>query len=111
MFAGFFVLGPSPKRLLIRGIGPTLGVFGVTGVLADAQIFVRRSDGTVVASNDNWSGADVSTAASAAGAFALTAGSRDAALIASLSPGGYTVELSGVGGVTGVGLIEVYELP
>lgn len=111
MFAGFFVLGPTPKRLLIRGIGPTLGVFGVTGVLADAQIFVRRSDGTPVASNDNWSGADVSAAASATGAFALPAGSRDAALIANLSPGGYTVELSGVGGATGVGLIEVYELP
>jgi hypothetical protein len=111
MFAGFFVLGPTPKRLLIRGVGPTLGVFGVTGVLADSQIFVRRSDGTLVASNDNWSGADVSAAASATGAFALPAGSRDAALIANLSPGGYTVELSGVGGATGVGLIEVYELP
>ena len=111
MFAGFFVLGPTSKRLLIRGIGPTLGVFGVTGVLADSQIFVRRSDGTLVASNDNWSGADVSAAASATGAFALAAGSRDAALIVNLSPGGYTVELSGVGGATGVGLIEVYELP
>ena len=111
MFAGFFVLGPNAKRLLIRGIGPTLGVFGVTGVLADSQIFVRRSDGTLVASNDNWSGADVSSAASATGAFALAAGSRDAALIANLLPGGYTVELSGVGGATGVGLIEVYEIP
>lgn len=111
MFAGFFVLGPTPKRLLIRGIGPTLGVFGVTGVLADSQIFVRRSDGTLVASNDNWSGAEVSSAASATGAFALAAGSRDAALIANLAPGGYTVELSGVSGATGVGLIEVYEIP
>jgi hypothetical protein len=111
MFAGFFVLGPTPKRLLIRGIGPTLGAFGVTGVLADSQIFVRRSDGTLVASSDNWSGADVSSAAAATGAFALAAGSRDAALIANLAPGGYTVELSGVGGATGVGLIEVYEMP
>lgn len=111
MFAGFFVLGPSPKRLLIRGIGPTLGVFGVTGVLADSQIFVRRSDGTLVASNDNWSGAEASSAASATGAFALAAGSRDSALIANLAPGGYTVELSGVSGATGVGLIEVYEIP
>ena len=111
MFAGFFVLGPTPKRLLIRGIGPTLGVFGLTGVLSDSQIFVRRGDGTVVAANDNWSGADVAAAVAATGAFALPAGSRDAALIANLSPGGYTVELSGTGGATGVGLIEVYELP
>jgi len=111
MFAGFFVLGPSPKRLLIRGIGPTLRVFGVTGVLADSQILVRRSDGTLVASNDNWFGAEVSSAASATGAFALAAGSRDSALIANLAPGGYTVELSGVSGAMGVGLIEVYEIP
>lgn len=110
MFAGFFVLGPSAKRVLVRGIGPALAAFGVPDALADAQILVRR-DTTVVAANDNWSGTALAAAATATGAFPLSPGSRDAALLADLPPGAYTVELSGTGGATGVGLIEVYEVP
>jgi hypothetical protein len=45
------------------------------------------------------------------GAFALPAGSRDAALLATLPPGAYTAQVSGVGGTTGVALVEVYEVP
>ena len=45
------------------------------------------------------------------GAFALTPGSRDAALLISLPPGAYTAQLSGTNGGTGMGLIEVYEVP
>jgi hypothetical protein len=45
------------------------------------------------------------------GAFALPASSRDAALLVTLQPGSYTVQVSGVGGTTGVALVEVYEVP
>ena len=34
----------------------------------------------------------------------------ESALIATLDPGSYTGILSGVGGTTGVGLVEVYDL-
>ena len=33
------------------------------------------------------------------------------ALITTLAPGSYTVQLSGVAGATGIALVEVYELP
>jgi hypothetical protein len=45
------------------------------------------------------------------GAFALTPGSKDAALALSLPPGSYTVQISGAGNTTGVAIVEVYELP
>jgi hypothetical protein len=45
------------------------------------------------------------------GAFAYAAGSTDAALIVNLPPGAYTAEVTGVGGTSGVSLVEVYEVP
>jgi hypothetical protein len=108
---GFFVDGTGAKNLLIRAVGPRLADLGVTGVLADPRFEVFRSGSTTaVASNDNW---DASLAATftAVGAFGLTAGSRDAALVTSLTPGSYTVQVSGVNNGTGEALVEIYEVP
>jgi hypothetical protein len=108
---GFFVDGTGAKNVLIRAIGPRLADFDVPGVLTDPRFEVfRAGSSTAVASNDNW---DVSLAPTfaAVGAFDLTPGSRDAALVTSLTPGSYTVQVSGVGGVTGEALVEIYEAP
>jgi hypothetical protein len=108
---GFFVDGTGPMNVLIRAIGPRLADLGVSGVIADPRFDVFRANTTApVASNDNW---DASLAAtfSAVGAFGLTAGSRDAALVTSLTPGSYTVQVSGVNGGTGEALVEIYEVP
>ncbi len=48
-------------------------------------------------------------AMNAVGAFSLNNGSTDAAMLVTLPPGSYTAQLSGVGGTTGIGLVEVYE--
>jgi hypothetical protein len=45
------------------------------------------------------------------GAFPLPAGSKDAALVVTLSPGAYTAQVSGAAGTTGTALVEVYEVP
>ena len=121
LIAGFVITGTAPRRLLIRGIGPTLGSLGVTGTLADPKLeVIPQGASTPLATNDNWSAALPPSAATAAeltaafgsvGAFALGAGSRDAALIVSLPPGSYTAQVSGVNNTTGVALIEVYDLP
>lgn len=105
----------SSVRFLIRAIGPTLAAFGVGGVLTDPRIevhpFVNGSDVTV-AQDDNWAGdAALAAAFSAVGAFALPATSSDAALVVTLQPGSYTAQLAGANNATGVGLIEVYQLP
>jgi hypothetical protein len=108
---GFVISGTESKRVLIRGVGPTLATFGVPGTLADPRFEVFRSGGTVaVATNDNWDAALTSTF-TAVGAFQLTAGSRDAALVTTLEPGAYTVQVSGVNNGTGEALVEIYEVP
>jgi len=113
--AGFVLTGDAPTQLLIRGVGPTLGSFGVNGVLGDPIVSLLNSEGGLLATNDNWSdqanAIELGTAGTRAGAFPMPAGSRDAALLATLAPGGYTVKLSGAADSTGVALIEIYELP
>jgi hypothetical protein len=109
---GFVVDGTVPQRLLIRGVGPTLQQFGVTEVLADPKIRLFDRQAALLQENDNWEGTAAMRAAFAqTGAFALPAGSRDAALLVSVAPGLYTVEVSGVGGTTGVALVEIYDAP
>src|SRR4051812_47677994 len=115
LIAGFNVGPGQNKTILIRATGPALSGFGVSGTLADPKLELY-SGSTKIAENDNW-GTPVGTAAqvtansfSTVGAFPLTAGSRDAALLATLAPGSYTAQVSGVGGGTGVALIEVYEV-
>ena len=111
LIAGLIVSGPAPKKILLRGIGPTLGGYGVGGVLNDPQIQVFQSS-AVIAGNSGWSdSAEVQTAGASVGAFPLTAGSKDAAMVVVLNPGNYTVILRSQAGSTGVGLVEAYEVP
>jgi hypothetical protein len=110
--AGFVVGGTGTKNVLVRAIGPTLATaFGVGGAVSDPQLTLNSGQ-TVVASNDNWGGgATLAAAFASVGAFALPAASRDAAVVASLSPGNYTVQVSGVATATGTILVEIYEVP
>lgn len=112
---GFVVSGSSPRKLLIRGIGPTLGSFGVAGTIADPTIALFDASQAKVAENDNWqSAADqpgLVAATAAVGAFDLNPGSADAAMLVTVQPGAYTVTVSGVSGATGVALVEIYEVP
>ena len=115
LITGFVIAGSEPKRLLIRGVGPALAGFGVGGVLADPQLALyRQGSSAVLRQNDDWGlgGATAPAAAAAqAGAFALPANSRDAALLVVLEPGAYTAQISGAGGGTGVALLELYDVP
>ncbi len=114
MIPGFVISGNGSLRLLIRAIGPSLTAFGVTGALADPALALFNGQ-TRMATNDNWStapdAAEIAAAASAAGAFPLTAGSRDAALLVTLPAGSYSAVINGVGDTTGTALVELYVLP
>ncbi len=113
LIPGIVVSGAAPRRLLIRAVGPALSDFGVSGALGDPTMTVYR-DATVIAQNDNWSdqpdSGRIVTAMASVGAFGLKSGSRDAALLLDLVPGSYTVQVTGVGGSTGIALVEVYEV-
>lgn len=112
LIAGFVVPPGATKRVLVRGVGPGLTPFGVTGVLAQ-PVLALLNGGTTVAQNTNYTTSSdvalITTASAQVGAFGLT--NNDSALIATLAPGNYTAQVTGVGGGSGIALIEVYELP
>lgn len=116
LIAGFSIAGTTPKKVLIRGIGPTLGSFGMGNTLADPklELFVAGRS-TALASSDDWSLAsnadEVTVATTRVGAFALATSSRDAALLVTLPPGAYTAQVSGVNNTTGTALVEFYDVP
>jgi len=107
--AGFIVRGQTgskPKRVLIRGIGPTLtGLPSLTNPTLD--LFSSASSSVPIASNDNWRGPQQAeiTASGLAPTF-----DQESAIVAALNPGNYTAVLKGVSNGTGVGVIEVYDL-
>src|SRR5690606_13856306 len=96
-------------NVLVRAVGPTLADLGVTGVLSNPNVTIYNSSGVSFASNDDWGGSTtLSSTFTQVGAFNLPAGSRDAAILLTLTPGPYTAVVSGVNGATGVALVEVY---
>jgi hypothetical protein len=110
LIAGFVIGGTQPRAVLVRGVGPTLTGFGVSGALANPQVAVF-SGSQSVASNDDWSNnALLAQTAAHVGAFPLTASSADAALLTVLNPGAYTLVVSGVNSTAGQVLAEVYEV-
>jgi hypothetical protein len=111
---GFNISGPDRATLLIRGIGPALTGFGLSTALTNPRLEVN-SGSTVIAANEGWdrSGTDaaqIAAAAASVGAFALRPGSADTAVLLTLAPGAYTVNLSGLNGATGDVLAEVYDV-
>lgn len=115
LITGFVVGGTATRRMLIRAVGPSLSAFGVEGVLAEPQIEIYNSRGLLEQTIGAWSAqanaAELQATAEIVGAFPLDEGSKDAAVIVTLAPGAWTVQVSGRNETTGAALVEVYDLP
>ena len=110
---GFVLGGVTARTVLVRGVGPSLTAFGLTGVMVDPRLeLFNNSTGARIASNDDWAGSlDIAAAAASVGAFPLSGGaSKDAVLLITLPPGPYSARISGVGGGGGIAIVEVYEV-
>lgn len=114
IIAGFVIGGTGTKRLLVRAVGPTLGAFGLGGTLPNPRLALVNQAGATVAENDDWGTSPDAAALAAlfpvAGAFALGAGSRDAAVVATLPPGAYSAVVRSADRTAGVALLELYDL-
>ena len=106
--AGFVIGGTQAQTVLIRAIGPGLTQLGVPGVLADPTMELFSGQ-TVIGSNDDWAGAQVTILSAKVGAFALPAASKDSVIVKTLQPGNYTVQIKGKG-AAGEVIVEVYEV-
>jgi hypothetical protein len=107
LIGGLIVQGNGSKNVIIRALGPSLSAM-IAGALADPILELYNSSGQLMASNDNWT-----TSAQVNAIVASTLAPSDnleSAIIATLPPGNYTAIVKGVGGGTGVGLVEVYDL-
>lgn len=116
LIGGFIITGRDAKNIMVRGIGPSLSGFGISGALADPRLELHDSAGALIASNDNWRitqpGGVISGDQQAeiqASGLAPT-NDQESAIIATLEPGNYTAVLQGVNGSTGIGVVEVYDL-
>jgi hypothetical protein len=104
---GFIINGTGPRKVAIRGLGPSLGNFGLSDVLGDPTLELRGSDGAI-AQNDNWQ--DNSSQAAQLVALNLApTHPNESALVAVLDPGAYTALLAGKDQTSGIALIEVYD--
>jgi hypothetical protein len=107
LIVGFIVQGPagSTKKVLIRGLGPSLVSAGVTNPLGDPLLILHKPDHST-ATNDDWQQGDASQIPDG---FA-PGDPHESAMVVTLPTGTYTAELRGAHGETGIGLVEAYDL-
>jgi hypothetical protein len=105
MIGGFVITGDSPKSVLITARGPSLAAFGITNALANPNLQLVAGQ-TVIASNDDFGTSTNLTQIQATGNAPTNP--LESAILITLNPGNYTAIVSGVGGGTGVGIVEVF---
>jgi hypothetical protein len=106
MIAGF-ITQTGDVRAVVRAIGPSLSAFGINNALPDTTLQLRDVNGAVVRENDDWQ-SDQKVELEATG---LQPGDfREAAVVATIPPGQYSVQVRGKPETTGVGVVEVYFL-
>lgn len=107
-----FIVGQNigAAKVIIRALGPSLAQSGIVNFLADPTLELRDNNGALIVGNDNWQ--ENSNQAAQISASGLAPGNgQESAIAISLLPGTYTAIVAGKSGGTGVGLVEVYNLP
>ena len=118
MIGGFIVQGTGPKRVIIRAIGPELGAppYNIPNALGNPRLELHNAAGALIGSNDNWQTTIIgdviprNQVTDIQNSGHAPANPFESAIIADLPPGNYTAIVSGVNNMTGVGLVEVYDL-
>jgi K319-like protein len=105
--AGFIVTGNTAKRVVVRGLGPSLAAAGVQGALSDPMLELYDSSGNLLSTNNDW---QQTQAQALRDANLAPSNDLESAILATLAPGAYTAIVRGNGNATGIGLVEVYDL-
>jgi hypothetical protein len=109
---GGVIIGPNgapDATVAVRALGPSLASAGVTGSLADPTLELRDADGVLIAFNNNWQDDPTQAASLQAIGLAPTDG-LESGIYMALATGNYTAIVAGNNGITGVGLVEVYNV-
>jgi hypothetical protein len=106
LIGGLIITGTDSKKILLRGIGPSLANFGVTNALGDTTLELFQGN-TLLQSNDNWK--EDQRAEIEATTIPPT-NDLESAIVRTLAPGNYTAVLRGKNNLTGIGVVEAYDL-
>ena len=109
LIGGFFVGGTESKNIIVRAIGPSLIGAGIPDALADPALEFFNGQGTKIDENNDWEMSPKKEQIKASG-FAPT-NAKESAVLQTLAAGQYTAVVRGANGGTGVGSVEVYQLP
>jgi hypothetical protein len=106
LIAGTIVTGQTPQKVIVRAIGPSLDL---PGKLANPTLELRDGNGVLIRSNDDWR-SDQEAEIIATGVAPTN--DLESAIVATLpaNNASYTAIVRGVGGTTGVAVVEVYGL-
>lgn len=107
MIGGFIITGTADKRVIVRGLGPSLQQSNIPNPLADPTLELHGPTGALITSNNNWKDTQPTEIANSQLA---PQNDLESAIIATLQPGAYTAIVKGNNGTTGVGLVEIYDL-
>jgi len=107
LIAGTIVLGPSPQKVIIRAIGPSLSV---SGKLGDPTLELHDGNGVILESNDNWM--DSPNKQAIIDSTIPPSDPNESAIVQTLPGNGasYTAIVRGVNNTTGIAVVEVYAL-
>jgi hypothetical protein len=105
LIGGFIVTGTQAKRVIIRGVGPSLPL---PGKMLDPMLALHDSSGAVIGSNDNWGQSGNSQEIVNSGI--PPSNPSEPAILMNLAPGSYTAILSGANQTSGTAVVEVYDL-
>ena len=110
LIGGIIISGNDPTRVVLRAIGPSLAVSGITGILADPTLELHDSAGAVITFNDNWQDNSTEDQMVLTDNNLAPMDDLESAIVATLDPGAYTVIVRGAADTTGVGLVEAYDI-
>ena len=105
LIGGFIVTGTQAKRVIIRGVGPSLPL---PGKMLNPMLTLHNSSGGVIGFNDNW--ADNGNSQEILDSGIPPSNPSEPALLMNLAPGSYTAVLSGANETTGTAVVEIYDL-
>jgi arylsulfate sulfotransferase len=108
LIGGFIVTGINQEKVVFRALGPSLAGAGIPNVVADPAITVYDSQGTAIATNDDWQNDPAASQIAAAGLAPTDP--KEAATLQMLDAGAYTFVVDGKDSVNGIGLVEAYDL-
>ena len=105
LFAGTIVTGQNSQKVIVRALGPSIGV---PGAMADPTLELRDQNGGLLEANDNWMESPNKQAI--LDSTIPPSHNAESAIVRTLSPANYTAILRGVNDTTGIAVVEVYAL-